>query len=164
MLFILFAITLLFIAIFNKKSFIIALIGFIIILFYKFITEIHFNFYEHIFGKTPLILQLFNPDKSGREGEWHVLINLFGLLLGFEILAKLFRESNIPALLPRYLPDGWKGSFVFLIFVFVLSAFLDNIAAALIGVAIAAEVFKGRVHTGYLVAIVAASNAGAQGV
>jgi Na+/H+ antiporter NhaD/arsenite permease-like protein len=45
----------------------------------------------------------------------------------------------------------------------VLSGFLDNIAAAMIGGAIAATVFRGKVHTGYLAAIVAASNAGGAG-
>jgi len=47
--------------------------------------------------------------------------------------------------------------------VFVLSSFLDNIAAAVIGGTIAAAVFRGKVHIGYLVAIVAASNAGGSG-
>jgi Na+/H+ antiporter NhaD/arsenite permease-like protein len=45
----------------------------------------------------------------------------------------------------------------------VLSSFLDNIAAALIGGTIAASVFRGKVHIGYLAAIVAASNAGGAG-
>jgi Na+/H+ antiporter NhaD/arsenite permease-like protein len=47
--------------------------------------------------------------------------------------------------------------------VFVLSSFLDNIAAAMIGGAIAHTVFKGKVHVGFLAAIVAASNAGGAG-
>ena len=46
---------------------------------------------------------------------------------------------------------------------FVLSGFLDNIAAALIGGTMARHVFKGKVHIGYLAAIVAASNAGGAG-
>jgi Na+/H+ antiporter NhaD/arsenite permease-like protein len=49
------------------------------------------------------------------------------------------------------------------VLVFVLSSFLDNIAAAMIGGAIAHTVFSGRVHIGYLAAIVAASNAGGAG-
>jgi Na+/H+ antiporter NhaD/arsenite permease-like protein len=49
------------------------------------------------------------------------------------------------------------------VLVFVLSSFLDNIAAAMIGGAIAHTVFKGKVHIGYLAAIVAASNAGGAG-
>ena len=65
--------------------------------------------------------------------------------------------------LPRFLPDDWKGPFLLLVFVFVLSSFLDNIAAALIGGTIALVVFKKKVHIGYIAAIVAASNAGGSG-
>jgi Na+/H+ antiporter NhaD/arsenite permease-like protein len=65
--------------------------------------------------------------------------------------------------MPAILPDDWKGAFVLLAIVFVLSSFLDNIAAALIGGVMAREVFKGKVHIGYLAAIVAASNAGGSG-
>jgi Na+/H+ antiporter NhaD/arsenite permease-like protein len=66
-------------------------------------------------------------------------------------------------ILPRYLPDDWKGAFVMLLMVFVLSSFLDNIAAALIGGAMAHQLFRAKVHIGYLAAIVAASNAGGAG-
>ena len=95
--------------------------------------------------------------------EWVILLNLLLLLMGFALLAKHFEESEVPAVLPRYLPDDWKGGFVLLVLVFVLSAFLDNIAAAMIGGAIAHTVFKGKVHIGYLAGIVAASNAGGAG-
>jgi Na+/H+ antiporter NhaD/arsenite permease-like protein len=64
---------------------------------------------------------------------------------------------------PALLPNDWKGGFVLLAVVFVLSAFLDNIAAAMIGGAIAHVVFRERVHVGFLAAIVAASNAGGSG-
>src|SRR5204862_18980 len=86
-----------------------------------------------------------------------------GLLLGFALLSNHFEESKIPAVLPRFLPDDWKGGFVLLIMIFVLSSFLDNIAAALIGGVMAREVFRKKVHIGYLAAIVAASNAGGAG-
>jgi Na+/H+ antiporter NhaD/arsenite permease-like protein len=95
--------------------------------------------------------------------EWVILVNLLLLLMGFALLAKHFEESQVPAVLPRYLPDDWKGGFVLLVLVFVLSSFLDNIAAAMIGGAIAHTVFRGKVHIGYLAAIVAASNAGGAG-
>ena len=95
--------------------------------------------------------------------EWVVLTNLFMLLLGFGLLARYFEESRVPAILPKYLPAGWKGGFVLLVLVFVLSSFLDNIAAAMIGGAVAATVFRGKVHIGYLAGIVAASNAGGSG-
>src|SRR5438045_9102168 len=65
--------------------------------------------------------------------------------------------------MPALLPDDWKGGVVLLILVFVLSSFLDNIAAALIGGTVARHVFRGKVHIGYLAAIVAASNAGGSG-
>ena len=97
------------------------------------------------------------------QHEWVILINLLLLLLGFALLAKQFEESQVPAVLPRYLPDDWKGCFVLLLLVFVLSSFLDNIAAAMIGGTIAHTVFRGKVHIGYLAAIVAASNAGGAG-
>ncbi len=91
--------------------------------------------------------------------EWVILTNLL-LLLGFALLAKHFEESRVPAVLPRYLPDDWRGGFMLLAIVWVISSFLDNIAAAMIGRAIAATVFRGKVHIGYLAGIVAASNAG----
>jgi Na+/H+ antiporter NhaD/arsenite permease-like protein len=114
-----------------------------------------------MFGETPFIEQL--QDKHLREGEWGILLNLLGLLLGFAILSKIFEESGVPDVLPRYLPGDWKGPFLLLIFVFILSSFLDNIAAALIGGTIALVVFKNRVHIGYIAAMVAASNAGGSG-
>ena len=95
--------------------------------------------------------------------EWVILTNLLGLLLGFALLSKHFEESRMPAVLPHFLPDDWKGGFVLLVMIFVLSSFLDNIAAALIGGTIARTVFRRKVHIGYLAAIVAASNAGGSG-
>ena len=65
--------------------------------------------------------------------------------------------------MPAFLPNGWSGGLVLLITVFVMSGFLDNIAAALIGGTMARHVFKGKVHIGYLAAIVAAANAGGSG-
>jgi Na+/H+ antiporter NhaD/arsenite permease-like protein len=95
--------------------------------------------------------------------EWVGLANLLALLLGFALLARHFEESGIPAKLPDYLPDGWTGPLVLLVSVFVISSFLDNIAAAIIGGTVAQSVFRGKVHIGYLAAIVAASNAGGCG-
>ena len=95
--------------------------------------------------------------------EWVTLANLLGLLLGFALLADHFEKSRLPELLPNWLPDDWKGGFVLLIGVFVMSGFLDNIAAAMIGGSMAGVLYKRRVHIGYLVAIVAASNAGGAG-
>lgn len=114
-----------------------------------------------MFGTTPFLEQIM--DKDLRQGEWGIILNLLGLLLGFAVLSKIFEESGVPDILPRYLPNDWKGPFLLLIFVFVLSSFLDNIAAALIGGTIALVVFKNKVHIGYIAALVAASNAGGSG-
>ena len=95
--------------------------------------------------------------------EWVLLANLFLLLVGFALLARHFEASRVPDWMPAALPDNWTGGFVLLTLVFVLSAFLDNIAGALIGATVANHVFKGRVRVGYLAAIVAAANAGGAG-
>lgn len=95
--------------------------------------------------------------------EWVLLANLLCLLVGFALLARHFEDSGVPEVLPRLLPANWLGPFVLLLIIWVLSGFLDNIAAALIGGTVAASVFKRRIHVGYLAAIVAASNAGGAG-
>ena len=149
--FILFALVLMGVALWHRHTLRIALTGAIVIALYKIV---------------------FSPFKTGAGlpgfgahllHEWVILVNLLLLLLGFALLAKHFEDTEIPAVLPRWLPDDWKGCFVLLVLVFVLSSFLDNIAAAMIGGAIAHTVFKGRVHIGYLAAIVAASNGGGAG-
>src|SRR5439155_24533037 len=97
------------------------------------------------------------------HSEWVILANLLCLLLGFALLSRHFEKTRVPAVLPRFLPHDWKGCFALLTIVFVLSSFLDNIAAALIGGAMAHTLFRAKVHIGYLAAIVAASNAGGSG-
>jgi Na+/H+ antiporter NhaD/arsenite permease-like protein len=92
--------------------------------------------------------------------EWVILANLLFLLTGFALLSDHFEKSRVPEILPKFLPNGWKGGFSLLGLVWLLSAFLDNIAGALIGGAMAHQLFRGKVHIGYLAAIVAASNAG----
>jgi Na+/H+ antiporter NhaD/arsenite permease-like protein len=159
--FIIFALILACVAIFHKHTFWVAVIGLSVLLVFKFAFDPGFHMIKHLFGTTPFGQQIM--DKSLRQGEWGILLNLTGLLFGFAILAKIFEESGVPSVLPRYLPNDWKGPFLLLVFVCVLSSFLDNIAAALIGGAIAIVVFKGRVHIGYIAALVAASNAGGSG-
>ncbi|MGE3173295.1 MAG: citrate transporter [Planctomycetota bacterium] len=95
--------------------------------------------------------------------EWVEIANLGGLLLGFTLLASHFERSHLPKHLCELLPLGRLGAFLLLVLVAVLSAVLDNIAAALIGGTAAQALFGGRVHIGYLAAIVAASNAGGAG-
>lgn len=149
--FIIFALTLVGVAVFHHKTMFVALGGLATLLLLKYLFLPDYSFIEHISGT------------ADQEGEWRTLLNLTGLLFGFGILAKIFEESGIPDKLPAILPDDWKGGFMLLALVFVISSFLDNIAAAMIGGAVAVVVFKGKVHLGYLAAIVAASNAGGSG-
>jgi Na+/H+ antiporter NhaD/arsenite permease-like protein len=149
--FILFGATLLGVALFHRHTLRVAVLGLVTITVYKIL----FSPFPEGAGGTGFIAHLAH--------EWVLLANLLGLLLGFALLSKHFEASRVPAVLPRYLPDDWKGGFVLLVMIFVLSSFLDNIAAALIGGTIAGVVFRGRVHIGYLAAIVAASNAGGSG-
>lgn len=141
----LFGITLLGVALVHHRSLEAALAGLLALLAFKFIVEPGFALVPHAIEEAPL------------------LINLLGLLLGFAVLARHFEQSGVPDLLPRALPGDWKGPLALLLMVFVLSSFLDNIAAAIIGGTVAAHVFERRVHIGYLAAIVAASNAGGAG-
>lgn len=159
--FIIFGLILLGVALFHKHTFRVAVIGLAVLLIFKLTLDPGFHLFEHFFGTTPFGEQIM--DKGLRQGEWGIILNLLGLLLGFAVLSKIFEESKVPEVLPRYLPDDWKGPFLLLIFVFVLSSFLDNIAAALIGGTIALVVFKNKVHIGYIAALVAASNAGGSG-
>ena len=149
--FILFALTLLGVALFHHHTLRVALIGLATITVYK----LAFTGFKTGDGIAGLIGHLAH--------EWVILTNLLCLLVGFALLSKHFEDSKVPAVLPKYLPGEWKGAFVLLVMVFVLSSFLDNIAAALIGGAMAHTVFRGKVHIGYLAAIVAASNAGGSG-
>jgi Na+/H+ antiporter NhaD/arsenite permease-like protein len=149
--FILFALTLLGVAVFHHHTLRVALAGLAVISLYKIVFT--------GFKSGPGVSGFF----SHLGHEWVILANLLGLLLGFALLSNHFEKSRVPAVLPRYLPDDWKGAFVLLVMVFVLSSFLDNIAAALIGGTVAATVFRHKVHIGYLAAIVAASNAGGSG-
>jgi Na+/H+ antiporter NhaD/arsenite permease-like protein len=149
--FILFAATLLGVAAFHRRTLAVALAGLAAIVGYKLL----FTGFKSGPGLAGL------AEHVGHE--WVVLANLFFLLMGFALLSRHFEESGAPKLLPAILPDNWTGGFALLALVFVLSSVLDNIAAALIGGTVARSVFSGRVHVGYLAALVAASNAGGAG-
>jgi Na+/H+ antiporter NhaD/arsenite permease-like protein len=149
--FILFAAILLGVALFQHHTLRVALIGLAVIVAYKlFVTG-----FKSGSGFDGLVGHM--------RQEWVMLTNLFLLLVGFGLLSRHFEKSRIPAALPRILPHDWKGAFWLLVMVFVLSSFLDNIAAALIGGAMAHTLFRAKIHIGYLAAIVAASNAGGSG-
>ena len=149
--FILFGLTLLGVALFHRYTLYVALAGLAAITTYQLV----FTGFKSGLGFSGLALHL--------QHEWVILANLFLLLTGFALLSRHFEESRIPDEMPAFLPDGWTGAFALLVIVFVLSGFLDNIAAALIGGTMARHVFRGKVHIGYLAAIVAASNAGGAG-
>ena len=149
--FVLFSLVLLGVALLHKHALAVALAGAVVITFY----QLGLTGFKAGPGFAGLLAHVGH--------EWVTLANLLGLLLGFALLADHFEKSRLPELLPRWLPDDWKGGFVLLIGVFVMSAFLDNIAAAMIGGTMAAVLFQRRVHIGYLAAIVAASNAGGAG-
>lgn len=159
--FIFFALILLGVALFHKKAFYFSVAGFFVILAYKLIFDPAFHIAGHFFGDVNFLEQLADHEK--RVGEWGIILNLFGLLLGFSILSKIFEESEVPAIIPRFLPNTWVGPLILLVFVYILSTFLDNIAAALLGGTIALIVFRNKVHIGYIAGIVAASNAGGAG-
>jgi Na+/H+ antiporter NhaD/arsenite permease-like protein len=149
--FILFALVLAGVALFHHHTLRVALIGLAAITLYK----LAFTGFKTGPGLGGLLGHL--------EHEWVILANLFGLLLGFALLSRHFEDSRVPAELPKFLPDDWKGGFVMLVLVFVISSFLDNIAAAMIGGTMAGVLYRKRVHIGFLAAIVAASNAGGSG-
>jgi Na+/H+ antiporter NhaD/arsenite permease-like protein len=148
--FFLFGATLLGVALFHHRTFTVAILGLAAIVAYKFFFT-GFKFGEGLEGLAAHF--------------WHeriILSNLFLLLVGFAVLSRHFEDSKAPEAMPRFLPDKWVGGVALLGMVFVLSAFLDNIAAALIGGVIAKHVYK-KVSIGYLAGIVAASNAGGSG-
>ncbi|MFZ1951491.1 MAG: citrate transporter [Pseudolabrys sp.] len=149
--FILFGLTLFGVALFHHHTLAIALAGLAAITAYKLVFT-GFKFGTGIAGLGQHI-----------QHEWVILANLFLILMGFALLSRHFEKSGIPDEMPAFLPDDWKGGVALLVVVFVLSSFLDNIAAALIGGTVARHVFRGKVHIGYLAAIVAASNAGGAG-
>ncbi len=149
--FYLFALTLLGVALFHHHTLAVAVTGLAVITLYK----LAFGDFSGIAGVPGLV--------GLAHHEWVTLANLLGLLLGFALLADQFERSGLPTLLPKILPDDWKGGFVLLLMVFVLSSFLDNIAAAMIGGTMASVLYNKRVHIGFLAAIVAASNAGGSG-
>ena len=146
-----FALILLFVALFHNHVLKTALIGLAIVSLYK-IGCAEFKTGTGINGFAGHLVH-----------EWVIITNLLCLLVGFALLSNHFERSNVTDTISVILPNGWQGAFVLLAFVFFISSFLDNIAAAIIGATIASRLFKRKVHIGYLAAIVAASNAGGSG-
>ncbi|MBF0624255.1 MAG: citrate transporter [Magnetococcales bacterium] len=149
--FIMFAMVLVGVAVLHDYTFQVGVVGLFLILNYKLL----FTGFKHGTGLLGLGLHF--------QHEWVILANLLCLLLGFALLANQFERSGVPEALPKYLPANWLGGLILLLLIFVLSSFLDNIAAALIGGTIANVVYRHKVHIAYIAAIVAASNAGGSG-
>ena len=149
--FLLFGVTLACVAIFHRHTLAVALTGLGAIIVKKLL----WDGFDEGAGLSGLFAHFAH--------EWVLIANLFLLLVGFALLARHFEASRVPDWMPAALPDDWTGGFVLLVLVFVISSFLDNIAAALIGATVAGHVFRDRVRVGYLAAIVAASNAGGSG-
>jgi Na+/H+ antiporter NhaD/arsenite permease-like protein len=149
--FVLFALTLLGVALFHHRTLQVALIGLATIAAYK----LAYTGFKGGPGLAGLAAHMHH--------EWVLLANLLCLLVGFALLSRHFEDSHVPDVLPRFLPDDWRGGFMLLVLIWLMSGFLDNIAAALIGGTIAATVYRRNVHIGFLAAIVAASNAGGAG-
>jgi Na+/H+ antiporter NhaD/arsenite permease-like protein len=147
----LFALMLLGIALFHQRSLEISIVGLLLIVAY----EALFSVFPTGSGTGALLRHL--------EHEWVTVTNLLLLLVGFELLSNHFEHSNVPDHLPRVLPDDWTGGLALLAIVFVLSGFLDNIAAAVLGGVMARHAYQGRVCIGFLAAIVASANAGGAG-
>jgi Na+/H+ antiporter NhaD/arsenite permease-like protein len=154
--YVLFVLTLAGVALFHHQALLVAVGGLAAVSAYKLILVPGFAFGSHMAHEW----QVAWNDEHGRFAVG-AATNLLGLLVGFAILAKYFEDSGLPDWIPRILPRrGLWGAFSLLALCWILSAFLDNIAAAMIGGVIARTVFGGRVCVGYLAAIVASSNAG----
>src|SRR5574338_1294171 len=129
--FILFGLLLLGVALFHRRALEIAVGGLLaILLFEAFVTA-----FPTGRGAGALLEHL--------RHEWVTLSNLFLLLIGFELLSNQFERSNVSDHLPGVLPDGYAGSVALLGAIFVLAAFLDNIAAAVLGGVMARHLYKG---------------------
>lgn len=153
---IIFAMILLGVALFYNNTRQVAVIGLLALCFYKYEVLPDFSVFNKLFGYT-------NEQGEWIKGSWNTYLNLALMLPGFALLANIFEESKFPEILPRYLPQNFFAGMLLLFIIFVLSTFLDNIAAAMIGGSIASTLFKGKVHIGYIAAICAASNAGGAG-
>lgn len=149
--FMLFALTLLGVAVLHHRTLTVALTGLAAIVAYEALV----SGFPTGHGVAALGAHLAH--------EWVILANLMLLLVGFEMLSSQFERSNLPDHAPSVLPDGWLGGAALLALVFVLSALLDNIASAVIGGVIARHVYNGRVSVGFLAGIVGAANAGGAG-
>jgi Na+/H+ antiporter NhaD/arsenite permease-like protein len=149
--FVLFALMLVGVALFHRKALAISVMGLLVIFAFETLVTAY---------PTGRGVAAF---AAHARHEWVTIANLFLLLVGFELLSNQFERSNISDHLPNLLPDGYSGSVALLAVIFVLAAFLDNIAAAVLGGVMARHLYRGRVTVAFIAALVAASNAGGAG-
>ena len=149
--FVLFGLTLAGIALIHKQALLLSLIGLVATITYKLL----FTGFSEGPGFTGLALHL--------RQEWVTLANLMLLLVGFAVLAHHFEQSKLPHALPKLLPQGWMAGLILLAIIFSMSAFLDNIAAAVVGGVLARHVYREKVSIGFMASIVASANAGGAG-
>src|SRR5882672_7615498 len=95
--FVLFALTLAGVALFHHHTLRVALVGLSAIIAYK----LAFTGFKTGQGLGGLAGHL--------EGEWVILSNLLLLLIGFALLSRHFEKTRVPVMLPKFLPEGWKG-------------------------------------------------------
>ena len=119
--FCLFGLTLLGVAVLHRRTLEVALAGLASILIY-----------QGVWGAFPTGEGLAALGQHALH-EWVILTNILLLLVGFGLLSNQFELSGLPDHMPGVLPDSWLGGLAMLAIVFVMSAFLDNIAAAIIG-------------------------------
>jgi Na+/H+ antiporter NhaD/arsenite permease-like protein len=149
--FVLFGLMLLGVALFHRHALAISVVGLLVI----FAFETLVTAYPTGRGAEALL--------AHASHEWVTITNLFLILVGFELLSNQFERSNFSDHLPNLLPDGFAGGVALLAIIFVLAAFLDNIAAAVLGGVMARHLYRGRVMVAFVASLVAVSNAGGAG-
>ena len=147
--FVLFGLTLIGIAIFHHHTLGISLGGLGAIIVYK----LFFTGFAFGPGLAGLVASIAH--------EWVALANLLATAHWICIACRLFREQpSAGSCCRNFYRTGGKAALSCSRIVWVFSSFLDNIAGALIGGAMAHQLFRGKVHIGFIAAIVAACQCG----
>lgn len=146
--FVLFALTLAGVAFFHRQTMKVALTGLAVISVYK----IGFTGFKSGPGH-----RRFCRSPRASLGDFDESILSF---VCFRLVGAPLRKEPRAARVAEISSARLKGGFILLAMIWVLSSFLDNIAAALVGGAMAHQLFRAKVHIGDLAVIVAASNAG----
>ena len=100
--FVIFGLILLGVALFHKHTFWVTVTGLAVLLTFKLAFDPGFHLLEHLFGRTPSMKEQILDKKLCDRENGGILVNLLGLLLGFAILSKIFEESGVPVILPKF--------------------------------------------------------------